>query len=163
VKLIAFCVAGLVFSVSKPIHAENETTPIAPYLDRLNAVAVSTGSTSDAVTQPTITLAHLLPVRSPHLIPGPVTPSPRAMHFYQPLFLIGSDPASLTWLASNQSRLQQIHAVGLLVQAETEADVERVRQAARGLSLIPASGEAVAEALSITHYPVLITREGISP
>jgi integrating conjugative element protein (TIGR03765 family) len=57
----------------------------------------------------------------------------------------------------------QLHAIGMLVQAETEADLETVTAAAGGLPLIPASGEAFAAELQIRHYPVLITREGIGP
>ena len=111
----------------------------------------------------TVSLAHYLPVRSPSLSPGPVEARRAPTRFVQPLFLLGADPGSLRWLDENRERLKQLHAIGMLVQAETEADLEAVTAAAQGIPLIPASGEAFAEALQIRHYPVLITREGIGP
>ncbi|MGH8538077.1 MAG: PFL_4695 family integrating conjugative element protein [Gammaproteobacteria bacterium] len=81
----------------------------------------------------------------------------------QPLFLVGADPESLRWLDANRERLKQLGAVGMLVQAETEAELKAVTEAAHGLPLIPASGEAFAERLDVAHYPVLITREGVEP
>ena len=81
----------------------------------------------------------------------------------QPLFLVGADPESLRWLDANRERLRQLGAVGMLVQAENESELKAVTEAAHGLPLIPASGEAFAEPLGLSHYPVLITREGLWP
>ncbi|MGH8490096.1 MAG: PFL_4695 family integrating conjugative element protein [Gammaproteobacteria bacterium] len=81
----------------------------------------------------------------------------------QPLFLVGADPESLRWLDANRERLKQLNAAGMLVQAENESELEAVMAAAHGLPLIPASGEAFAQPLGLTHYPVLITREGVEP
>jgi integrating conjugative element protein (TIGR03765 family) len=108
-------------------------------------------------------LKHYLPIRSPSLTPGPAEARRLTTRFLQPLFLVGSDPESLRWLAANRERLTQLHAVGMLVQAETMAEVQAVTAVAQGLPLLPASGEAFAAELRIPHYPVLITREGIGP
>ena len=51
-----------------------------------------------------------------------------------PFFIIGSDDLSLRWLQSHRAALQHLGAVGMLVQAETEADVRRVAGASPGPS-----------------------------
>ena len=49
----------------------------------------------------------------------------------------------------------------MLVQAETEEDVQRVANVTQGLSISLGSGTDLATALGIQRYPVLITREGL--
>ena len=79
----------------------------------------------------------------------------------RPFFLIGSDAVSVQWLATHHDTLKALGAVGMLVQADTEADVRRVAEVAQGLSITMGSGSDLAAALGIHHYPVLITRDGI--
>ena len=78
------------------------------------------------------------------------------------VFAIGADEASLGWLAANagrlranHARLRANHARGLLVSAESEATLRRMRAfAARfGLSLDPMPGAALATAFGATSYP----------
>jgi integrating conjugative element protein (TIGR03765 family) len=140
--------------------------PIAPYLARLAPPIPAPRQplgTPFTRADRTVSLAHYLPVRSPSLSPGPVEARRAPTRLVQPLFLLGADPESIRWLEANRDRLRQLHAIGMLVQAETESDLEAVTVAAQGIPLIPASGEAFAEALQVRHYPVLITREGIRP
>ena len=49
----------------------------------------------------------------------------------------------------------------MLVQADTLEDLRAIAALAEGLSILPASGSDIAQALGITHYPVLITAHGI--
>ena len=115
-------------------------------------------------------LARLLPVRSPGLQVGALTdtelsPEVRtrlAQGNPRPFFLVGSDEASLRWLVANAKILREIGAVGLLVQAESEEDIRRVAGAAQGVSITPGSGSDLARVLGIRHYPVLITKDGIT-
>ena len=51
--------------------------------------------------------------------------------------------------------------MGMLVQAETMDDLRNIAELAEGLSIMPASGTDLADALKISHYPVLITAHGI--
>jgi len=140
--------------------------PIGPYVGRLVArddPAMQRGGVRLPLGDRTYSLTHHLPIRSPGLSPGTVEARHRPTRLLQPVFLVGADPQSLAWLEANRERLKHLRAIGMLVQAENEAKIEQAIAAAHGLPLIPASGEAFATALGISHYPVLITREGIQP
>ena len=99
----------------------------------------------------------LLPVRSPSLSPGPVVT--RAFDAPAPIsfFMIGSDAKSLHWLAMHRDYLKRQGAIGLLVDASNEDDLKAVADVARGLPITPASGEDIASALAIKHYPFAVT------
>lgn len=114
-------------------------------------------------------LSNLLPLRSPGLEVGdsadsslnPEVLTRLAQGNPRPFFLIGSDAVSLQWLAYHRDTLRSLGAVGMLVQADTEADVRRVADVAQGLSITLGSGRDLAAALGIDRYPVLITPDGI--
>lgn len=114
-------------------------------------------------------LSNLLPVRSPGLGVGdlagtqlkPEVLSRLAQGNPRPFFLIGSDEASLQWLATHRDTLKSLGAAGMLVQANTEQDVRQVAGIALGLSITLSSGSDLARALGVNRYPVLITRDGI--
>ncbi|MGH8655783.1 MAG: PFL_4695 family integrating conjugative element protein [Gammaproteobacteria bacterium] len=140
--------------------------PIGPYLARLaprDVRAIRPVGVPIARSDRTYSLKQHLPIRSPSLTPGPVEARQLSTRFLQPLFLVGADPRSLAWLEANRERLKQLRAIGMLVQAENEAELKAAMAVARGLPLIPASGEAFATALGVRHYPVLVTREGFEP
>ena len=103
----------------------------------------------------------LLPIRSPGLSPGPVQARSHDRPFSRPFFLIGSDDRSQQWLVEYRERLKEIGAVGMLVQAETREDLRAIARLAGGLPILPASAVDIATALDISHYPVLITPQGI--
>lgn len=108
-------------------------------------------------------IANYLPIVTPELTPGTVTP--KAMNnaqLLQPLFLIGSDDQSKQWLSQNNAQLLQLHAIGLLVQANTTADIQTMQALGKGLMIIPAPAKALIEQYGLSHYPVLITKEGIT-
>ncbi len=157
------------------IYDNGQTWPIAPLLDPL--LVEETPSTDPAANAPLnpsarygpAILSNLLPVRSPGLSVGNVTTStlnPEVMARLaqgnpRPFFLIGSDTVSLQWLNSHRNTLKRLGAVGLLIQAETEADIRQVADVAQGLPITLGSGGDLAVALGIDRYPVLITRDGI--
>jgi len=101
--------------------------------------------------------ANLLPIRSPGLTPGDVNSRDHSLPFSQAFFLIGADIRSQHWLQRHRERLLQLHAVGLLVQAESIKDLETVSDIAAGLPITPASGTDIAKALDIAHYPFAIS------
>ena len=106
-------------------------------------------------------IEQLLPIRSPNLKPGPVQPRAIKRPFTRPFFLTGADSFSRQWLSAHRDRLLEIAAVGMLVQAETVQDLRAVAALANGLPILPASASDIAEALDLSHYPVLITPQGI--
>jgi integrating conjugative element protein (TIGR03765 family) len=144
------------------IYDSGHTQPLAPYLEILDTTAPTT---SPALKRsPTLGAADintLLPIHSPGLTPGPVAARSHHRPFARPFFLIGSDQTSKQWLIKHRDRLKEIGATGMLVQAETLADLQTTAELSGGLPIMPASASDIAAALGITHYPVLITSQGI--
>ncbi|MBT2989920.1 MAG: integrating conjugative element protein [Candidatus Thiodiazotropha sp. (ex Ctena orbiculata)] len=145
------------------IHDSGNTQPIAPFLESFEADEASPRQTP-VIANPQLGAADpeaLLPIRSPGLTPGLVKVRTHDRPFTRPFFLIGSDARSRKWLQTHRKRLKEIGAVGMLVQADTVEDLRTTATLADGLSILPASGSDIAQALGITHYPVLITPHGI--
>lgn len=159
------------------IYDNGQTQPLAPLLGPLLADKTpasdpakppASNPSSKSMVGPAA-LSNLLPVRSPGLAVGDSADSPLNAAVMtrlsqgnpRPFFLIGSDAWSLQWLATHRDTLKTLGAMGMLVQADTEADVRRVAEVAQGLSITLGSGSDLAAALGIQHYPVLITRDGI--
>jgi integrating conjugative element protein (TIGR03765 family) len=105
--------------------------------------------------------ADFLPVRSARLTAGAVRRRVIAAAGLNPMCLIGDDRRSRAWLKKRLSTLQALHAVGLIVQVASYADLEALRRLAPGVPLVPASGDDIARRLDLHHYPVLITATGI--
>ena len=157
------------------IYDNGQTRPLAPLLEPLMADDAPTSEPAESATlNPSSSygpadLRNLLPVRSPGLTVGDIAGSALrpevlarlAQGNPRPFFLIGSDAMSLRWLASHRDVLEDLGAVGMLIQAETETDVRRVAEVAQGLSITLGSGSDLAAALGIDRYPVLITPDGI--
>ncbi len=143
------------------IYDSGATQPLAPYLEILDTTAppikpaLKRGPKLGAADINT-----LLPIHSPGLSPGPVTARSHNRPFVRPFFLIGSDQTSKQWLIKHRDRLKKIGATGMLVQAETLADLQTTAELSGGLPIMPASASDIAAALGITHYPVLITAQG---
>jgi integrating conjugative element protein (TIGR03765 family) len=79
------------------------------------------------------------------------------------MFLLGDDERSRAWLRTHVEKLRTLHAVGFIVQVESEAALRSLRQLAPDLTLAPAAGDDLARRLNLTHYPVLITATAIEP
>ena len=177
--LLSLGMSANAFAELTVIYDNGQTRPLAPLLEPLLAdeapssepaeTAALNPSSSPLSSDGPADLRNLLPVRSPGLTVGDITG--RALHPEvlsrlaqgnpRPFFLIGSDAVSLQWLASHWETFKRLGAVGMLVQAETEADVEQVAEVAQGLSITLGSGNDLAVALGIDRYPVLITPDGL--
>nr|WP_052448365.1 integrating conjugative element protein [Pseudomonas rhodesiae] len=105
--------------------------------------------------------AALLPIRSPSLRPGPVAPRAINLPGITALFLIGDDPRSHAWLQQRLPDLQRLGAAGLVVNVESAASLQALREGAPGLSLTPVPGDDLAARLGLSRYPVLITATAI--
>ncbi|WP_349608023.1 integrating conjugative element protein [Cupriavidus sp. DF5525] len=107
--------------------------------------------------------AAMLPVRSARLSPGDEPRRVIRAPGLTPLFLIGDDDRSRAWLLQRRGALQELRAVGLVVNVASPEALAALRRLAPGLMLSPASGDDMAQRLGIRHYPVLITSTGIEP
>jgi integrating conjugative element protein (TIGR03765 family) len=144
------------------------TWPLAPYLaifdeDWVNEERSAESPAPPSATATGVTLEALLPIRTPEMSPGAVQArGPQAAATgARPVFLIGTDPLSLDWLAAHRERLIELGAVGMLIEAESVEAVRQVAGRAEGLQVLPASGSELARALGLRHYPVLISAQGI--
>lgn len=141
------------------IHDTGTGRPLSDYVEPI--APISRAPTAPPPRTVAFTPA-LFPVKTPELTPGPITPSALNLpHLPQPVFLVGSDPLSRDWLFRYRDRLRELNAVGLLVEAGSEADYEAMIQLAAGLRLVPVSGSELAATLKLSHYPVLISKAGI--
>ncbi len=157
------------------IYDSGHTESLAPYLKTLqpadspHLAPVAGNLTLDSDLMGAALLSNLLPIRSPGLTPGEISSHTvsetiqkrLAMGNAPPFFIIGSDDMSLRWLQSHRAALQRMGAVGMLVQAETEAEVRRVAGLAQGLPITLGSASDIAQALGIRRYPVLISANGV--
>ena len=105
--------------------------------------------------------AAMLPVRSASLSPGDVARRVIQAPGLTPLFLVGDDDRSRTWLRQRAQALRDLGAVGLVVQVESPRALAALRTLAPGLTLAPVSGDELAQRLGLRHYPVLVTATGI--
>jgi len=162
IPLLFLCALTPVFAASPltVLHDSGDTQPLAPLLEAsgFNQDAEASGlppiaPPMDVVRQQTVT------VRSPSLSPGTQTRiavGKAGTFLPRPIFLVGADEASLSWLANHRIQLATLGAVGLVVEANGEADMLKVLRVAGDLPLAAGSGEMLAEQFGLRHYPVLI-------
>lgn len=101
------------------------------------------------------------PVRSAQLTPGAVQGRVINAPGLQPMFVVGDDELSRSWLIQRQDQLQQMQAVGVVVNVADADRFAEVRTWANGLEMVPAPGDDLASRLGINHYPLLITATAI--
>jgi len=82
-------------------------------------------------------------------------------HLFAPVFIVGDDPVSLHWMRHYQSTLNKIHAVGLVVSADSIHSIKKIKTMGGGVRIYPAEGNAVSQFFGITCYPVLISKHWI--
>lgn len=112
--------------------------------------------------QPTNTTLALFPVVTTSLSPGKViTRSIALPALTRPIFLVGNDTLSQDWLAAHAGQLKQLQALGFVVQAQNATEFEHLQKQVPDLPLIPLSGDSLAAAWQLTHYPVLISAHAI--
>lgn len=99
--------------------------------------------------------AAMLPVRSQRLTPGEASTRALQAPGLSTLFLIGDDEYSRHWLRQ-QRRLKEQRAIGLVVNVDTATALAELRRLAPDLTLIPTSGDDLAQRLGLHHYPVLL-------
>ena len=167
VLLSALTMPALAVGALAVIHDSGETYSLAPFFEVFDEDADRREGPSASPIPPSppalgaAELERLLPIRSPGLTPGRVESRDIKRPFARPFFLIGSDDLSREWFATHRDRLAEIGAVGMLIEAQTLDDLRAIAAIADGLPILPASASDIAEALGLSHYPVLITKDGI--
>ena len=137
------------------IYDSGDTMPLEPYLPKRAPQEKENAQNTQRQ------LPFSLPITTPSMQPGKVTATPKALRYLQrPLFLVGADQASRDWLAGRREQLIRLGAVGLLVEAKDRQEIEAVLAIAEGLRLVPASAEGFAAELGLSHYPILLSKEG---
>lgn len=121
---------------------------------------VSVMSEAPSVPVP-VTQEAMLPMRSTRLSPGPVVSRAMQAPGLTPLFIVGDDALSSLWLVRRASTLEQMNAVGLVVNVQSLQRLNALRALVPGLILTPVSGDDMAQRLGLEHYPVLITATAI--
>ena len=155
----AITAASVALAAPIIIHDTGRGLSLAPYFEPLKG---TDAETAPAVRVPDSVADGLLPIHTPEMSPGTVSPRPlNKPELTQPLFLIGPDALSLAWLRRHRERLIQINAIGMLVEATTTNDLQAVANVSKGLRIMPASASDIARLLGLRHYPVLIARSGI--
>lgn len=160
-KLIRALLPALLF-VSCLVSAEpnvlfdsGRTISVAPYLESL-------GMDESAIQQPRIDNA-FQPVRTPELSMGRVNKkSVNLPYLSSPIFLVGADRVSQSWLVKNKPALIKMGATGMIVNVDTEAELTVMARLSDGLQVVPAPASSVAATYKIKHYPVLITKTQIT-
>ena len=100
--------------------------------------------------------SQMLPVHTPQMTPGKVkTRTLSQAHMSRPMFIVGDDPLSYRWLKARRSQLLRLNAIGIVVNVDDIAGLNRLRQF--NLTLYPVNGSDFAKSFSLKHYPVLIT------
>lgn len=97
------------------------------------------------------------PVRSAQLTPGKEHSRVINAPGLQPLFLVGDDELSRTWLSQRREQLLQLQAVGVVINVGSAERFAEVQRWAGTLQIVPAPADDLAQRLGIRHYPLLIT------
>jgi len=137
------------------IYDQGPTRPISDYVEPMPALTAPTPRSARNLSVP----AAAYPVRTPGMSPGPV--DARKAQIPQlaaaPFFLVGNDPLSRDWLARYGGKLAKMGAVGFLVNAETDTDLQAIRQLVSGVPVTPLDATSLAKTLGLSHYPVLVS------
>jgi integrating conjugative element protein (TIGR03765 family) len=147
------------------LHDSGNTQPLAPLLAASGFDPEDEGTDLPPIAPPLdVVLQQYVTVRSPSLSPGVqprIAVGKAGTYLPRPIFLVGADEASLNWLANHRIQLVTLGAVGLVVEANGEADMLKVMRVAGDLPVAAGSGETLAEQFGLRHYPVLIGPEWI--
>ena len=163
-RIAAWLLLGFIPFLPPAVNAEpvvlydsGQSRPITDYLFRPDPSVLATLRARPTLPDRTGLKPHPYPIQTKEMTPGEVVSRP--VNFRQlprPVFLVGTDPRSREWLVQYRDRLREVHAVGLVVEVESEAAFQALQSAVAGLDLTPASGSALAKQFKLSHYPVLI-------
>lgn len=140
-------------------------TPIGQYLESVEQEGTQSKAPSSApgATAAPTSMA-IFPVVTTKAAPGRLTVRPSVKLKGGPgvpICILGDDPLSLQWLQINQVALQKMNATCLAVTVRDEASWRKLQSAAGGVPLTPGSFDALATAMGVSVYPILVSPEGL--
>jgi len=170
--IVGLCWVGSAYAAPVVIYDSGNSLSLIPYFKAIKLHADNQTQHPPAAPVPANTpvtpserqqiLAKVLPVRTPELTPGLV--SPKAIQLpamLRPVFIIGADSLSVQWLQKHRQQLQGLNAKGLVVNVETATQLAALKQQLLPLDIAAISGASYAKQFALSHYPVLITATGI--
>lgn len=138
--------------------------PTRPYFDAINAGPDSPVADMSSLPQPpaSLSISDMLPVSTPEMSPGTVTSRPLQLPGLPPVFVVGDDELSRAWLQQRGAELKRMGATGMVVNVTTERALDSLRGLLPDTEMVPVRGGDLAQRLKLTHYPVLITADGLA-
>jgi integrating conjugative element protein (TIGR03765 family) len=139
-------------------------TPIGQYLDRVTEEGSANSNQRPPAPNAVSTVIPVFPVVTTQAAPGRL-PAPTRGKLKGgpgvPICILGDDPLSLQWLRINQPALQQMKATCLVASVRDEASWRNLQSLAGDLPLTPGSFDALATAMGISVYPILVSPDGL--
>jgi integrating conjugative element protein (TIGR03765 family) len=139
-------------------------TPIGQYLDSV----VEEGASSHNKPAPTASAVPasmpVFPVVTTKAVPGRLGPPLRGNLKGGPgvpICVLGDDSLSQQWMHINQAALQRMKATCLVVSVRDETSWRTLKSLAGGVPLTPGSFDALATAMGIFVYPILVSPDGL--
>lgn len=163
--LLPFVLATMSASAALTTVADLGGEPAAPYLDAVNGKANEFSppqSLSSSEPPASLSVSTMLPVSTPEMTPGAVVSRQLNLPGMPPVFIVGNDDQSRSWIQKRSAELAKLGATGLVVNISNESELESLKLLAPSLALAPVQGGDLARRLQLAHYPVLITADGLA-
>ncbi|EIE3222502.1 integrating conjugative element protein [Salmonella enterica subsp. enterica serovar Typhimurium] len=137
----------------------------APYLDAVNGQPNEFSvpqALSSSEPPASLSVSNMLPVSTPEMTPGKVVSRPLSLPGIPPVFIVGNDDLSRSWLLKRAPELKKIGATGMVVNIGSASELDSLKSTAPAVVMVPVQGGDLARRLQLAHYPVLITADGLS-
>ena len=80
----------------------------------------------------------------------------------RPMFIVGYDPVSISWLKTNKDLLAEKKAIGLVVNVESKEQMDALQKIVGDeVMMQPTPGDRLSEHLKIKHYPFYMDNQGV--
>lgn len=163
--VVPFILVALPAAAALTTVADLGGEPAAPYLDAVNGRANEFSppqSLSSAEPPTSLSVSTMLPVATPEMTPGTVVSRQLNLQGMPPVFIVGNDDLSRSWIQKRSAELTKLGATGLVVNIASESELDSLKRIAPSLMMAPVQGGDLARRLQLAHYPVLITADGLA-
>lgn len=162
---LPFVLAALPAAAALTTVADLGGEPAAPYLDAVNGQPNEFSvpqALSPSEPPASLSVSAMLPVATPEMTPGEIVSRPLSLPGMPPVFIVGNDELSRSWLQKRAPELKSMGATGMVVNVASEPELASLKNNAPALVMVPVQGGDLARRLQLAHYPVLITADGVS-